>query len=102
MLANEGLKLAQAVIPVCGIHRSEVNQCDRAILQRGVYLSPNVVQKPLQFNHFWATCFDYHKNINMPSDQMDLSAVMHGNNEHDKLALEGFMTPFCSCSMRRW
>ena len=52
MLANEGLQLAQAVIPVCGIHRSEVNQRDRAILQRGVYLSPNVVQKPLQFNHF--------------------------------------------------
>ena len=52
MLANEGLQLAQAVIPVCGIHRSEVNQRDRAILQRGVYLSPNVGQKPLQFNHF--------------------------------------------------
>ena len=30
----------------------------------------------------------------MPNDQMDLSAVMRGNDEHEKLALDGFMTQF--------
>ena len=30
----------------------------------------------------------------MPNDQMDLSAVMRGNDEHEKLALDSFMAQF--------
>ena len=68
MLANEGLQLAQALIPVHAVHRGQVNHCDRAILQRGVALSPNLVQRPLQFNCFRATRFDYRLNFNISND----------------------------------
>ena len=67
MLANEGLQLAQALTPVSAVHRGQVNQRDQAILQCSVVLSPNLVQRPPQFDRFRATWFDYRLNFNMLS-----------------------------------
>ena len=38
--ANEGASLAQAAIPRPAVHRGQVTNRDRAILQRGVTLPP--------------------------------------------------------------
>ena len=91
---NEGITLAQAAIPRPFIHRGQVTNRDRAILQRGVALSPNLVQRPLQFDRFRATRFDYQLHFNTPNDQVDLSSVMRGGDEREKMALDGFMQQF--------
>ena len=71
-------------------HCGQGNACDRAIL------SPDLVQRLVQFNHFRATCFDYRLHFNITSNHIYLTAVMHSNDEHKKLALDGFMTQFFS------
>ena len=58
MLENEGVQLAQAAILQNPAHRGQVNAHDRAILRRGVALSPNLVQRPMQFDNSRATRFD--------------------------------------------
>ena len=64
LYANEGVSLAQAAIPRPVVHRGQVTNRDSAILQHGVALSPNLVQHPLQFDHFSATRFDYQMHFN--------------------------------------
>ena len=91
---TEGITLAQAAIPRPVVHRGQVTNRDRAILQRGVALSPNLIQRPLQFDRFRATRFDYQLHCDSPNDQVDLSSVMRGGDEHEKMALDGFMQQF--------
>ena len=91
---NQGITLAHAAIPRPVVHRAQVTNRDRAILQRGVALSPNLVQRPLQFDRFRATRFDYQLHFDTPNDQVDLSPVMRGGDEHEKMALDGFMKQF--------
>ena len=96
LYANEGVCLAQATIPQPAVHCEQVTNPDRAILQRGVARSPNLVQHPLQLDCFSTTRFDYQMHFNTIYVQINLSAVMIGGDEQEKLALDslafdGFM-----------
>ena len=55
MLANEGLRLAKAAIPVNTVHIGQVSNHHWAILRCGVVISLNLVQKPMQHENFCAT-----------------------------------------------
>ena len=63
-------------------------------MQCGVALSPKLLQRPLQFDHFRAVRFDYQMYFNTPNNQVDLHAVMRGGDENEKLALDQFMQQF--------
>ena len=91
---NDAIQLAQAAILQNPTHRGQVTNRDRAILQRGVALSPNLVQRPLQFDRFRATRFDYRLHFNSTDQFVDLTAIMQSRDEQEKFALDGFMTHF--------
>jgi len=73
---HDAIQLAQAAILQNPAHRGQVTNRDRAILQRGVALSPNLVQRPLQFDRFRATRFDYRLHFNTADQFVDLKAIM--------------------------
>ena len=88
--------LAQAALPRPAVHSEQVTNPDRASLQCGVARSPNLVQHPLQLDCFSTTIFDYQMHFNTANVQSDLSTVMRGGDEQEKLALDslafdGFM-----------
>ena len=62
-----------------------------AVWSCGAALSPNLVQTPVQYDNFRATCFECQMEFNNQNIFMDLSAVMRGRAAHEQLALDGFM-----------
>ena len=50
-----------------------------------------IVQRPVQYAYFRATCFDYRLPFIHAEDTIDLAAVMQSPNENKKLALDQFM-----------
>ena len=57
-------------------------------------LSPNLVQRPVQYKHFRATHYDHRLSFVHAEDAIDLTAVMQSHDENEKLALDQFMVHF--------